>query len=328
LESFIHSGEEELIRNFSMRYSKNLLLLFSLIILLVLLLSLLFIDSGSDKQTVDKNLFKVENQAEIDHVLLEAKEEKVDLKFNGSKWIVNDSFEADNQLIKVLFATFLQAEPHRPVAKRMIDSIQQDFKDRGINVILFDQDKTVKMFSVVGNLRETETYYQLDGSDQPYLVTIPGYRVFIAGIFQLGALDWRERRIFNFNWQNFKSLKTFFADNLSGNFSISFQNRFFGLDGELKADTTKLNNYLDAVSLIQAMKYIPEKDTVNYASQLNTTPSYLIEVLDIANHSYKLEVFNAPNQGGPILARYNDQLLFLNPEDEQLIRVKKSYFLK
>jgi hypothetical protein len=260
-------------------------------------------------------------------VILKKSGEQIELHYNGSKWMLNDSIEADRQLVQVLFATLLQTEPKRPIAQKLRDSIQQEITTRGIEVKLFEGDALVKNFLVAGNVRKTETYYALTNDLLPFVVTIPGYRVYVGAIFELGTNDWRDKRIFNFNWQNFKRLTATFGGNQKESFAISFQDKFFGLEGNPKADTTKLNDYLDAVSLVQASRYLPHTESALYDSILAMAPYYSIEVMDIANRSYRLDMYQPNQQSVTVLGKLKDgQAVLISREDFIRLDRKKSHF--
>jgi hypothetical protein len=305
----------------------NVYLLISLLLMVALSSSLVFFGNSDQQSSVNKNLFKIEDQAKIDLVILKGASEEVKLHFDGSKWMVNNSFEADRKLIEVFFATLLQAEPRRPVAQKLKDSVHQQIMKEGVDVQLYQGEILMKNYRVLGNNRKTETYYELDGESTPYVVAIPGYRVYVGAIFELNDYDWRDKRIFNFNWQNFKRLTANFQRNEKESFSISFQGKFFGLDGNQKADTTQLNDYLDAVSLVQAVQYIPEGESTAYDSLLHTPPYFSIEVTDIANRVYLLDVFQ-PNKLDPlVLGRLGDgQALLIRREDFIRLDRKRSHF--
>lgn len=305
----------------------NIYLLGSLLAMSAFLVLIILFRNSSDKISVDKNLFKVADQTKIDRVVLKKSNEQIELRFDGAKWVVNNSFEADRQMIQVLFATLLQAEPRRPVAQRLRDSIHQQINTMGVGIKLFEGETLQKNFVVGGNDRKSETYYELAGDGAPYLITIPGYRVYVAAIFELNSYDWRDKRIFNFNWQNFKRLTASFAGNGKEGFAISFQNKFFGLEGNPKADTTKLNDYLDAVSLVQAVRYLPAGESAVYDSVLATKPYYSIEVSDIANRTYRLDLFPPIKQDPAVLAKLGDgQALLITREDLIRLDRKKSHF--
>jgi len=293
----------------------------------IILVALTYFGVKNDTIEVDKSLFKVADQTKIDRVILKKGSEQIELHYKGSKWMLNNSHEADRQLIQVFFATLLQAEPHRPVALRQRDSVHQRMVNTGTEVKLFEGEVLVKNFLVSGNDRKSETYYELAGESAPYLVTIPGYRVYVAAIFELTSLDWRDKRIFNFNWQNFKKLTADNQQNETENMVISFQDKFFGLEGMPEVDTTKLNDYLDAVSLVQAVRFIPIGESERYDSLLATTPYCTIEVTDIANRSYLLNLYEPQKQDAVILGKMGDgQALIISRDDFIRVDRKKSHF--
>jgi hypothetical protein len=311
-----------------MKKLSNTGLLISLAVMLLVLSGIIFFDDSEQKINVDKNLFKVADQTNIDRVVLKHSNDTVELHFDGTKWVVNKAFEADKQLIKVLFATLLQTEPRRPVAQRLRDSIQANLTTKGHMIELYEDDQVVKSYWVGGNQQKTETYYQMN-EETPYVVTIPGYRVYVAAIFELRAEEWRDKRIFNFNWQNFRRLSSVFPKNAKENFSISYQNSFFGLEGSPGADTTVLNNYLDAVSLIQTMRYLPKEENIKYDSLLTEEPENIIEVEDIAKRKYVMEIYPSAGKQDIVLGKMSDgQIVILNRADFLLIDRKRSDFLK
>jgi hypothetical protein len=312
-----------------MHSRNNLHLLISLIALAAILVVIIYMGNSDNKISVDKNLFKVGDQTKIDRVILKKAGEQIELHYDGSKWMVNNSFEADRQLIQVFFATLLQAEPRRPVAQRLSDSIQQQIIKSGTQVELYEGDVMIKNFMVSGNDRKSETYFKLANDLTPYLVTIPGYRVYVAAIFELSSLDWRDKRIFNFNWQNFKRLTASFQGNEKESYAISFQDKFFGLEGIPQADTTKLNDYLDAVSLVQVTRFLPKEELVAYDSVFSSAPYYSIEVTDIANRAYRLDLYLPRKQDTAVAGKINDgQAVLIGREDFIRLDRKKSHFTR
>ncbi len=311
-----------------MQEKKNIRLLISLFAISGVCILLVFFGGRSERADVDKNLFKVDDQTQISKIVLStpSKNQEIEIRYDGTKWMVNNSFEADNQLITVFFATLLQAEPKRPVAETLQDSIANRMEKQGIRVTLFEGEQPVKDFWVSGNDQRSETYFQLAEDKKSYLITIPGYRVFVASLFELSEAEWRDKRIFNFNWQNFKSLKAHFAQQANQDFTISFANQLFGIEEVEVADTTKLSTYLESVFNLQADQF-NTNSSGRYDSLLKTTPAYSITVMDIASRTYKLEVFPPLKGEQVILGRLNDNLSALfNPKQIAQISRKRSYF--
>jgi hypothetical protein len=308
-----------------MQDKRNIRLLVGLVISSLALILVIYLSARENIDVVDKQLFQVEDQTEINKVVIKpAQSEKVELGFEGGRWRVNNSYDADQQMIKILFATLLQTEPRREVAATIQDSISNHIRATGNEVELYANNEVVKHFWVGGNDRKTETWFQLP-NDVPYIVQVPGYRLYVASVFELAANDWRDKRIFNFNWQNFKSLETRFAQQSNQDFTISIVNQLYVINEVAVADTTKLSTYLESVFNLQADQFLATSG--KYDSLLTTTPVYSISVKDIANRVYQLEVFPQLKGEQVILGRVNSELPALfNPSQITPIARKRSYF--
>lgn len=270
---------------------------------------------------IDKQLFKVADQAEVSEVQFTSAKDTLRLKYDGAKWLVNGK-EADRQLIKVFFATILQAEPKRKVAPSLMDSLQK--LNSAVKITLRKDGEHLKEYFVVGNPAQSETYFYFEGGDW-YVVTIPGYRVYVASIFELTENDWREKRIFNFNWQNFKSLHASFRGQAAEDFTITAQKQYISIDG-MEVDTTKLLGYLDAVLQMPSDKILSGQEAREYDSLFNFAPSVTISIFDIANREWRLSVFGTASAQKPLLAKLNNEAILLNAKATAVLLRGRTYF--
>lgn len=306
-----------------MQQKRNIRLLISLVVLTASVFLISWLGHKPTHQ-IDKELFKVADQTQIDKVVFESGNRKLELKFSGTKWWVSDK-EADRQLIKVFFATILQAEPKRKISNSPLDSLKKQFAQR-TKLTLWMGDQVAKEFYVAGNPAKSETYFSFDGNDW-YVVTIPGYRVYVASIFDLTENDWRDKRVFNFNWQNFKSLKAHFPQQPTQDFTISFANKLFGIEEVAVADTTKLSNYLEAIFNLQAEKILTPGEATKYDSLFAHGPLFEITIQDIAAKNFDLKIYLAKGKTKSVLAQTNGEAIFLPSQVVASVMKKKEYFV-
>jgi len=303
---------------------KNKIRFVVLLMLLASTVSLFFISQREQGNAIDPALFKIEQLDKIDHITLESSQRKIDLKFKDGQWKVNNDFNADKRLIDVLFATIEQAVPKRQVS----DSISKTIAQSGTVVSFLEGDEVKRKFIAGGNPAKTQAYFRLPEGGS-YAMVIPGYRVYVSGIFEADESIFRNKRIFNFNWRNFRTLQSRFPAEPDGDFQVSFKDQYFGIDGINEVDTTKLNDYLDAVSLLDAREYLPAQQVNRYDSLLKTLPAFTVEVKDIASRSYLLEIF-PPGKGQPtVVGRTGtgDVVLFDREAIARLAK-KKGYFVR
>lgn len=268
---------------------QNTLLVVSLVGLL--LLTAFFYGYQQRDNFIDKNLFKVDPSV-VNRIVLSSKSRAIEISKEESRWKVNGKL-ADENMVEVLLATLAQAEPRRPVSKLRRDSISSVLSESGVQVTLISGDDEVQSFYAGGNLQKTEAYFLKQGEGTPYAMVIPGYRVYVSGIFEVDEMGWLDRRIFNFNWRNFKSLKADFASPTDG-FEVTLDGKIFSIAG-LATDTAKLNTFLDQVSLLEADRFIPNEPLRDSLSALQ--PEISFHVATFSGEVYSLSIYRQTGLG-------------------------------
>lgn len=307
-----------------MQQRKNLRLLISLLVMMVVTVFLFVVTNTNRGSAVDSHLFEIENLDKVDRVLLESPKGRTDLQFNGTKWMVNEK-EADGQMITVLFATLKQAVAKREVAAHLQDSVQKRIIADGIKISCFEGGSLSREIWVGGNAQKTETYFQTKGG-KTYVVTIPGYRVYVASIFELAANDWRDKQVFRFNWQNIKSLETSFPDEPAQNFKASFQGKFFSIEG-IATDTTKLDVYMDALFQLRSDRILDSAEVRNYSKELHQKPMMTIIIQDIGKRTYPLTLYPPEKESKYIVGKINEEVVLFNPLALKEVFRKRAHFV-
>ncbi len=303
-----------------MQEKKNIRLLILLGILSIATIGVYWLSQRTKGFEVDKNLFRVAELENVDEVIMESGGKKVVLKFDGTRWMVNDDV-ADRNMIDVLFATIAQAEPKRPLANALRDSVSNTLRSEGVHVSLFSDGNVVKEFYAGGNPQKTQAYF-LGPDATPYYVLIPGYRVYVSGIFELHESDWRDKYVFGFNWQNFKTMKVSFPDQPEQDFEVSKENNLFGIEG-IKTDTTRLSDFLERIYLLTVDRHISEPVI------LEEKPILDISIFALGNLEYKLSLFEQEGNREYLgLINGNSSAIFSAQKISPLLRGKDYYKMK
>ncbi len=162
---------------------------------------------------------------------------------------MNEQWYADRDMIEVLFATLQQAVPQRPVPSLQRDSVFHELAKTGTKISLYNKDSRTFEFLAGGNLAKSQAYFGKTEDQQVFVMNIPGYRVYVSGIFELDESGWREKRVFAFNWQNFQKLEAHFPKNPGQDFSMVMEDLQIKVPGIAVSDTARVNDFLDAVSV-------------------------------------------------------------------------------
>lgn len=286
-----------------MQERRNKILMTSLVVLVAVTVVVWLLQGRGDNFEVDKRLFNNFDAQSIDEVTLQSGSGAVNLKFDGSRWTVNEQYAADPAMIEVLFATVLQAEPKRPVASAQQDSIAHMLRSRGVQVNLLSSGRSLVEFAAGGNAAKTQAIFVRKDQTTPYVVVIPGYRVYTSGIFELNESSWRDKRIFAFNWRlNFQQLETRYSGSSSDGVNITLKDQFLTVEGVPVVDSTRLNQYLNDVSQMAAEEFVSANRTLDSVGR--TTPAMTIAVRAVGR-AYTLDLFRYVDSNGRVAGLLN-----------------------
>lgn len=305
------------------RERKNKRLAAILILLIVVTIIVGIYTRSPEVTNVDRSLFQIANTESVDKVVIEKSGQQIVLEFDGTKWRVNEKYEADGNMVKVLMATLRQTEVKRQLAASSSDSVTQRMSSSGVKVSVYSEESLIRSFLSSGNSRKTQTFFAEPDKSNVYVVNIPGYRVYVGGIFELSESGWRNKTVFDFNWRNFQRLEARFPETPANNFVVSPQKGIFGVEG-LKTDTTKLSNFMDAV-LSLAVEEFSDSNTL-FDSLRNTPPFMEILINDVARQEYRLKIFKQ-SPSGAVPGLLNDsEAVTINAQRVRPIIRPKSYF--
>ncbi len=183
----------------------------------------------------------------------------------------------------------------------------------------------VRDFWVGGNQNKSEAWF-LSEDNRAMVMIIPGYRVYVSGIFELPAGGWRNKQVFDFNWSNFRTLTATYPKQPAEGFTIELKQRLAGIRNAENIDTTRLNDYLDAVSLLMAKRFLDKKTSDGIRLQ---QPEVRIDVEDIAKRTYSLELFAPGQEGSEVFGRLDSgELVVFDGADISAIVRGRSFFVR
>jgi len=279
----------------------------------------------NNKTDVNADTFRVKDLTTIDKVLLETNNQVVELTYDGVRWMVNGAL-ADRNMVDVLFATLQQAQPLRPVARALQDSVLRVVQQTGVKVSLFSEGNSELTFWAGGNLRKSQAYF-IKAGEGAFIMNIPGYRVYVSGIFELGKGDWKDKYTFQLNWRNFTGLTVQFPGDQANDYSIRFTNGFFSVEGLAATDTTKLNDFLDAISLLTVGQYAENSTLQDSLNSIN--PQLLVTAYDVAAKEYTLALYWKEEIPDRVIGIINGtQLAFFDKNKLLAILRKRNYFMQ
>ena len=96
------------------------------------------------------------------------------------------------------------------------------------------------------------------------------------------------------------------------------------------ADTTKLSSYLESLFNLKAEKLLKADEAKMYDSLFSSQPIFQLEIRDIANRSYRLDIFYSKEKDQPIVAIINGEqpIILGSATAARIIRQRDFFALK
>jgi len=309
-----------------MQRKKNVRLLISLSVLVIVAVLLGLSRPSGNQLEVDREKFSYDDPSQIDAVLLERSGEKDTLAFINGQWRINGSYKADPQRISVLFAILKQARVRRRSARTQADSLASWMDENAVRASFYEGTDPVMAYEVAGNVTNGVTHYREKSGSPIYLMEIPGYRSYLAGIYELDENGWRYPRVFDFNWSTLKDVEVEYPEEDEGGFHVSFRDNFFQVQELAETDTTKITNFLDDLSLLYVNDFLYSEEVQRYDS-LTDALTARITVRDVGDNAYMMEVLEALPDGNEIVVRLDSSEYALANFDalRKLLRPRRFY---
>jgi hypothetical protein len=289
--------------------NKNIALLSVWIVLVLLALLAYSYDPYERKSTsFEKNLFAIENANQtISRIELTGQDFSNTLAKEGNLWTVNEEYLLDASMQQVFFKLLEQVSIQRPITGENSAKIKGNVLDSGVKVNIFGNEKILNSYTVGGDFQSMRSYFVK--GDDVYLVQLPGYQSYVAGIFEVPENDWRDRVIFDGIWQDMVSLK---IDRPNREvIEFKYDDRLLRIQNQ-KADTSEVMNFVERFNYFFVDQFLPENHiALEKRESFNRAGTIEIEGLD-RSKSLRLEFYKNPE--------FNAYLVNINGKEWAAIR--------
>ena len=266
--------------------SRNTLLL---LVLLVLIGAAIFYFSrkGDEMSTLNakETAFAVADTASIDKIFVAYKNGQshtLERKANNT-WMLDKKFEAQKSMVNMLLETLKRIEVKRPADKASRNGVIRDFATMGRKVEIYQNGQLSKTFYVgLTTDNDLGTYFIMEGSEEPYVIHIPGFSGFLNTRFDISELYWRSVPVFRSTAQTLEELKIEYVGHPEENLLITNDKGYVTVNGKALNDQENENvkAYLDNYKFVNGEYYIPNPMNRVSDSLALKKPAALISVKD------------------------------------------------
>ncbi len=270
---------------------KNKILLYSLIILLILIVSAQFVSKenplyplklNKSESTLKDELsnFAVKDVDAIDKIFIADKQNNtVTLTKQGRVWRVNDKFYARGDAIKNILFAIGKMRVKRPISKAEHNVQIKRLASEGRKVEIYQKGKLVKTYYVGGSTQDQYgTYVLLEGSSVPFVVEIPGFLGFLTPRFFAIEDLWRENFIFKANPKDVTYVQVVNSENHKNDFTLiknnqhQYQVQLPGNKILANLDTMQVKRFLMSFKKISFEAMITNMSKEKRDSLINSAP--------------------------------------------------------
>ena len=301
-----------------MQRRKNIKLLIIFIALIIVNAGIMLIDNRPSVEQVDRYKFTLIDTSQVNRITLKQPDGEITFQKAGDNWQVNRKYKMDERMIGLIFAVMSSVETARAAGSSSGNKVSDRLSKNGVLVSFYSDDKVISEFYTGGNSTKTTSYMQKVSESIPYVVYIPGYSSYLAGLFELKVSDWRSKKVFETSWSSLKAVKLESLDDNVIQLGIEYQDNFFRVADVTKVDTVKMMNYLEATTNLLVDRYIEPGEFSHYDSLLATQPEFTISLQDAdETKNRQLVIYPLADKEPQRLAR------ILPSEQMVLIRKKK-----
>lgn len=293
--------------------------------LLTLLAAFLVFRNSSGTLLKKSTAFAVTDTASITKFFLADKNNntvKVERSANGG-WVLNDKYTVNPTMVEVMLTTFSSIEVKAPVGKAARNTIIRLLAGKSVKTEVYQRVYRINLFNKIkffphekltrtyfvgdATMDNSGTFMLMQGSEDPYIVGIPGFRGFVATRYSCMETDWRSHSIFRYRVPEISSVSVQYNETRANSFRINNpNNRLFTLTalednrqiGQF--DTAKVVEYLSKFRNLNYESILNEMSKTKKDSILAAEPTLEISLVDKLGKAHTLKAWKRKADEGKL----------------------------
>lgn len=281
-----------------------------LILALLAIIILIVANYQSNREFRSKeNNFVVEDTASVTKFFLA---DRVDryikcTRQDDGKWIINDTFQANKEVVDLLLETFATLDVKYPVSNAATENIIKSLSVNSVKTEIYQKVYRINLFNRIKLFpREklTRTYYVgsetmdkmgsfliMEGSKQPYVVSIPGLRGFISTRYTTNIMNWRNRNLLNMKLNDIKQISLIYPDSPTESFILVNNN-----NKSISLFTHPHKKQIHDFDTLKAIQYFNNFKDLNCEAVRNDFSQAMVDSLNSQKPYFSLEIVDFNNK--------------------------------
>jgi hypothetical protein len=293
-----------------------------IIIAVTIIVAIFAVISGNHYSTLkeDEADFSVSDTASITKFFLADKGVYQSLLERTDKgWILNKKYPANQKVVEYFLETLRKIRVKSPVSHAAYNNVVKRMAGFGVKVEIYQRVPRINLFNriklfyhekltkvfYVGDATQNNlgTYMLMEGSKQPYIVYIPGFRGFVSVRFTPKPVDWRSHVVFNNKLATIKSVTLINEKEPEQSFTVSVVDALGNYKLKRISDNKEISNYdtLKILNLLTSFNDIKfeallndEFSTMEIDSITSVKPIYILTLVTTDNDTNTVYLYEKP----------------------------------
>lgn len=288
---------------------KNKLVLITMVVLVIIALSFVLTDKNSTLFGSESN-FAVRDTANIVKIYMADKNEKSILfERTDDEWTLNGNYKAHKLNMEMLLSTLKRLEVKFPVSQKAHNNVVKIMAGNSIKVEVYKNDHYINIGSLhlfpyvnkakvfyVGNATQDNqgTVMLLEGAERPYVVTLPGFRGFVAARFTTNPKDWMSHEVFKIPYNRIAEVSVESPEHPSKSYQIRKLEKGYEIMSLVNRqilpmyDTVALYTFLDAFKNINYESLLDDMEQTKVDSIIHAQPVHIIKIKETNGKEHEI----------------------------------------
>lgn len=256
----------------------------------------------------------------------------------GTAWMVNDSFPARKETMKLLLEVIYRVDVRTRVSKSGYNNVIKDLASSGIKceIYLDDPDQPEKTYYVGGHTQDAlGTFMMIENSSMPFVTEIPGFNGYLTPWYPTKLSAWKDQLVFSYRPEEVKEISITYPAYPEFSFLLKRQQANYQLsapDGGLSTsavDTLAVQNFFALLKSIPYEEPNKKLSPTRIDSLMKSVPSVIYSIKNSKGTQttavlYPMEINERSitrddSLGNPLKYDLDHMLAYLEPSREWVV---------
>ncbi len=284
---------------------------------------------------------RLNNIETINRFVIKSDTSEISIVKQNENWMINKTYKANNQIINKLFRLFSNIEIAMLPLKDSIDYFSSKLKEEGNQILFYNSDKLIAKYWIGKYYPNKKSTLLMEESEKPVYVRAAGLTSDVQQYASTNIILWRNKQIFGFDINKFKSLS--FTNHINRKLSFIIVNdenkyKLFNYNKtEVDFDYDKIKRYLSYFSNIEFETVDNKFNAMQIDSIVMSKSFYTINFELEGSDNFIIDLIAKPNENdssaidiNTLYARIKNETQLLNIKYFTIDPIIKdiSYFYK